>query len=111
MRRRVFIIQNDGTKNFSKARRFGEFRTILKRGVFPDELDGRLADMISFIRAILRDFDPGKDYVLLNGDPVSIALVSAHLFSRFPDSVIRLLKWFPEEKGYLCVEVSSWCIK
>lgn len=108
--RRVFIIQNDGTKNFNRARRFGELRTILKRGVFPDELDDRLSTMIYAVRASLNDFDPNQDYVLLNGDPVSIALVSAYLFSHFPNHYIRLLKWFPEEKGYLCVEVESWRI-
>lgn len=100
---KVFIIQDNGGRNFSNAKRFGELIPILERDVFPDDVKQRLPIMQKIIMAKLKDFNAARDRILLTGDPVAIFIVGRQL------SVcekVTLLKWDSENKGYFEVTVN-----
>lgn len=105
MQNQVFIIQDDGNRDFSKAEKFGRLIPMIERDVFPDDADERVEAIHGIIRAKLNNFNPLYDFVLLTGDPVALVVVGMELQRRFPDEVVRLLKYDRENRGYYQVSV------
>lgn len=89
------------------ALRFGNIRYIGDRYVYPDELgeDGQMpGDTVCPIYAAASNFDPELDYLLLVGDQVQVAAMSAVLFklkSRF-----RVLRYDRQAAGYVPVLIA-----
>ena len=102
---RVFVIQDDGRRDFSKAKKFGELVPMIERDVFPDDAEERQEVVYKIIRRKLDDFMPLYDSVLLTGDPVALVTVGMELQRRFPDERIRILKYDRENRDYydICV--------
>ena len=71
MRGKVYVVQDNGTKNFNDAHKFGDI-VILQRRDIPLFEDTKL--IIIEMREKLKDFDPQKDWLLLTGDPLLIGL-------------------------------------
>lgn len=101
---RVFVIQDNGTKDFRKARRYGALVPVLWGDAFPDNSKERVIEMQAIIRAKLRDMDPLVDCVLLTGDPVAIALTALVISER--SLTVRFLKWDRENREYYLIPVS-----
>lgn len=99
----VFIVQKDERKDFSAAERFGKTEIVFSRGLFPDDAEARIREMLEIARAVLRRFNPDTDYILLSGDPVGINIVGAVLSEDFDN--YRLLKWDNQGKAYYPVTV------
>lgn len=97
---KVFIIQDNGTKDFSAAKRFGELKGLIERDVFPDDADERVSAIHAIVRKKLKEFDPLYDFVLLTGDPVALVIVGAELQRMYPDQVIAFLKYDRDERQY-----------
>jgi hypothetical protein len=98
---RVYVTQDDGTKNLNAAKRFGLLVAVAHRSIYPDENTPGVAKRA---RSILAPFDQDKDFVLPVGDPVHIAatlLALGHLGHRR----VKLLKWDREGKEYYPVEI------
>jgi hypothetical protein len=99
----VFVIQDNGTKDFRKARRYGELVPVLWGDAFPDNSHQRVEEMQAIIRAKLRGFDPQRDYILLTGDPVAIAITALVISERV--LTVRFLKWDRENREYYAIPV------
>lgn len=97
---KVYITQDDGTKNFYPATHFGEL-SVFSRFDAPTLYVG---DFIEDFEDWLATFNPDADYLLLSGDPIFIALAGAVL-SYLP--AIPVLKWDRQEKVYLPVLVKT----
>lgn len=71
----VYITERTSGKDFSGADRFGHVEFLFRKGVYPDNLDQRIPDMVDIARRKLANFDPNSDFILPVGDPVGIAIV------------------------------------
>ena len=101
----VFIIQDNGTRDFSKAREFGELIPMINRDVFPDDVKERVSKIGSIIQAKLKYFNPNTDYILLTGDPVAIILTGMCLMLNHSIEDVNLLKYDRENDAYYEVTV------
>lgn len=85
--------------SFSDAQRFGDDLIFLTdkeiRPTNPIEKNNKIA---AEIRQNFSKFDPKKDYVILNGSPISIGYVF-HLAMEHSET-FRILKWANEQKKY-----------
>ena len=102
---RVFVIQDDGKRDFSNAERFGELEPLIGRDAFPDNAVVRVPRMTEIIRAKLKDFRPLHDYLLLTGDPIAISIASSILMEQGIASY-KCLKWDRENRGYYEVRIN-----
>ena len=102
---KVFIIQDDGSRDFSDARRFGQLVPLVERDIFADDAEERSAKVAAIIDAKLRDFLPKFDYILLTGDPAAIISVGLWLGYAYGGQAVRVLKWDKENHGYYAIEV------
>lgn len=105
MRNQVYIVQDNGSRDFSKAEKFGNLVPMIERDIFPDDTDERTQAIYNIIRKKLVDFRPLYDSVLLTGDPVALVVTGMELQRRFPDDMIRLLKYDRENKEYYLVHL------
>jgi hypothetical protein len=98
---KVFVIQDDGRKNLSPATNFGEIE-VLSRNDLP-----MFGDHQAVLRHIYSKLDkqyiPGRDYILLTGDPLIIGAVCGFIMKKW-DSV-RCLKWDRQNFAYNSVEI------
>lgn len=95
----AFAVQHDGTKDFSAARKFGSVQPVLKKGVYADDWEQRLPLVKAAIRKALCEFDQDKDYLILVGDPILIALCISTLMY-LGVGCVKCLKWDRESQDY-----------
>lgn len=101
----VFAVQRDRAKDFGDADRFGSpLIFLLGRSFFPDTSYEDVQRARVMIAAGLEQFQADRDFVLLNGDPVAVALVTSQL-TRQGVKVVKFLKWDRENSAYYPVEV------
>ncbi len=85
--------------SFSDARRFSEEIIFLTDKEFrptnPLEKNNKIAEGI---RRDFSSFDPKKDYIILNGNPITIGYVF-HLAMEH-SKTFRILKWANEQRKY-----------
>lgn len=77
----VYVIQQNSSYDISPVMKYG-----ITTFIFPHE--GNLSVDASALmeRALhrLENFSPDKDYVMLNGDPIAIAVVAGALLTKWP---------------------------
>lgn len=98
---KVYVTQDDGTKNLNPAKQYGVLVPIAYRSIFPDEGGVGVAKRA---RSTLASFDQDRDFILPVGDPIHIAaamLALGHLGIR----LVRVLKWDREGRTYYPVEI------
>lgn len=96
-KRKVYVLQDDGTKNLFPAKRWGNLVVFSRH-----EMSLWDAGWIDDLEQWLADFD-GGDHLLLVGDPVLIGAACAivgRMISRLP-----LLKWDRQEKTYIPITI------
>lgn len=101
---KVFITQDNGRLDFTKAQRFGDLKPVAAGEVFPDNAEDRVVEVHHIVEALFRDFDPDQDYVLLAGDPIIMAITCLHLGATFPQD-LNFLKWDRENREYYPVKL------
>lgn len=96
----IYIVQDDGSKNFSQL---AEFRTfVLTKRSFP--LVGSSAEHVNKIKGKMKNFDPIKDSLVLVGDPINIGIAMSELLVKGGGYV---LKWDNRNKKYVKIFVSN----
>jgi len=105
---KVYISQKNkwDNKNFSPAFRYGEELyaiTSLEYDPFTNSDTNKTID--NDIKKACDMFDPKKDYLILNGDPIIMGLV-LYLFLKKHTS-LRVLKWQKDESIYIPICVNT----
>lgn len=103
----VYIVQStdEQMKRYRAAEHYGDLVPIIQsRDAFPDDADHRIGQWREVMKTILGAFNPAKDYVLLTGDPLAIALCI--LVLSISTLTIPCLKWDRDEQAYYPVVVS-----
>lgn len=102
----VYIVQStdSGLGRYRAAKQYGELVPLMQRDAFPDNADERIGQMREIMKAILGNFNPAKDYVLLTGDPLAIAMCILTL--SLSVLTIPCLKWDRDEQAYYPVTIS-----
>ena len=94
----VYIVQDDGSKNFSPALKFGSEIIALRKYDLPMTKLGQ-DDAIRAIHHGLRNFTPDKDFLLLSGDPLLISMAVYTLLTNHGH--VNCLKWDRQSTDYL----------
>lgn len=102
---RVFVLQDDGTKNLVPAMQFGSLEIMLS---------GRIstyatAPIIDAIKRALKTFTP-HDYLLLIGDPLAIGAATAYA-SYKNGGIVKVLKWDRQERTYYALTMDLGLMK
>ncbi len=102
---KVFIIQDDGNRDFSDAQRFGELVPMVAGGVFPDDSNERVDSALGIMGSLLQGFDPHRDYLLLTGDPALIIMAGLLVGSAHTLVPIQCLKYDRESRAYYKITI------
>lgn len=89
------------TVDFTKAKRFGEFVTILQ----PEAYRMAIPQLVSAIKHQMRDFCR-DDYLIAVGDP-SITATAAIIAASKTGGLLRLLKWDRMSADYIELEINT----
>lgn len=102
----VYVLQRDPRKDFSDAKRFGPLKFLWGTNyhVHIDDAERRIPEIVEKAIEKLATYDPKKDFILFNGDPIGISAVSAILAQRW--NSISALKWDNEHRGYYRVSIN-----
>ena len=100
----VYVVQMAPGHNFSKAERYGNLVPLIQRDAFPDDVDERIPVMAGIMRAKLSKFNPMRDFLLLNGDPIAIALAVMTINRR--SLSFQALKWDRENQDYFMANIA-----
>lgn len=100
MSAKVFVVQDDGNKNFTPAMQLGEICVLSQRDL---SVHGDPATSLSRLRRGLADYNPETDYILLTGDPLLIGAAVAELAMRYGSA--RCLKWDRQNTVYHTVHM------
>jgi hypothetical protein len=96
---------NPVTDDTSAAGAYGSVRCISKRYVYSDEIVEQ--ELPAFVRHNLllaaREFQPEHDFLLLAGDHLQVAVMSAMLMRLHGE--FRVLRWDRIARGYLSVRI------
>lgn len=96
----VYITQKSTSKDFTSARVFGNLKYLIgiNRAVYPDNAETRVDEIIGIVRRRLSLFDPKRDFLLLAGHPIVVA-ISAIVVSDL-HSIIPILHWDQQSQTY-----------
>jgi hypothetical protein len=101
---RVFVIHDDGKRDLSDLKRFGEPVTIFTRDLYPDDVDDQISNARAHAITALAGFNPRGDFLCLLGSPLYIALCCLVLGSRQAGSV-QVLRFDRREQAYYAVQL------
>lgn len=96
---KVFISHYTNRRDFSDAVRYGELVAVTEREIYPDEAENFRDAAMEDIRRVLKNYDIGKDYLLLSGSPIIIGLCTAYLWGRHQHS-FKVLQYDKQERKY-----------
>jgi len=99
---KVFIVQDTGTLNFTPALNFGD-PVVINRLGYPPFITSFQKQWFRNLSQKLQQFNSERDYLLLVGDPISIAL-SFHIIAKYSQS-IKCLRWDRQTMSYIPVIV------
>lgn len=93
--------------NISDAARFGSLETINLGYVFGDQInDGEIPEPIQFnLQGALLRFNPMIDYLLIVGDHLQLALMTALLGRKFKE--FQVLRWERQANAYMPVRIQT----
>lgn len=102
---KVFVVHENLDMNFTDAERFGEVVFVTNREWNPRRGSLTNADTLSQIRSkIMGEFDPLKDYVILNGPPALLGYAFHVAFAKVISvnaPGLRLLTWDKFARRYI----------
>lgn len=97
----VYVVQGNDLGKFRKAERFGPLEPLIILDVYPDNVEERVPVIREILHRKLKNFNPGKDFLLVSGDPVAIAL--SVMILMLNTTTIPCLKWDRENQEYYVV--------
>ena len=97
----VYVIQEDGRKDLTPARRYGEIATLLPPG---QQITFSAEHVYKALFIALAEFT-SEDYLLLVGDPIAIGIVTA-IVARLTGGKFKLLKWDRMDREYIPVNIA-----
>jgi hypothetical protein len=100
---KVYVVQGTDNGKYERAKRYGTLVYLMERDAFPDNAEERIDHMHHTMHAALFNFNPARDWILLTGDPVAIAmciLVLSQWTLHIP-----CLKWDRQEQEYYAVTI------
>lgn len=95
----VWILQQDPRKNFLPAARFGELKYLFPHSYqiqYSDQVEAEYGRWIEFYD----QFEP-EDFLLLAGDPMTIAVASIYAHNKVGNGRLKFLKWDRETSQYV----------
>lgn len=95
---KVFVLQDDGTKNLFPAKKFGELLVFTRHEMSPWS-----TEWVDDLEDWLVDFDCTADHLLLVGDPVLIGTACALIAQA--NARLPVLKWDRQEKTYIAINI------
>jgi len=99
---KIFIAQDDGSKDFSKLLSITQDIVICTTRQYP--LLSQKSEHVTLIRDRMRDFDPECDVIVLVGDPINIGIVLHLALEKGGD--IKLLKWSRFDYSYVPITLT-----
>src|SRR5262245_13619177 len=105
---KVFVVQ-EGNKDYSTGYKFGELDVLATGEIQPVPLTVSPQNfaIVERMSAKLRDYIPGRDYILLMGSPIAMVWVSMLLIDRFGRAAThKFLKWDNFSREYAPYVVS-----
>lgn len=97
----VWVTQYVPQFNILPAKKYGDLKVLCQEGQGATFATGAAINKLKFD---LSSFDKDKDFLLLIGDPVLIAITSA-IASFWTNGEFNLLKWDRQEREYIPVKV------
>lgn len=98
----IYIIQDDGNKNFTPLLSMSNNIVILTNRDCP--VIGDASDHLDKMRAKLKHFEPEKDALVLVGDPVNIGVAMHEVMMKGGATV---LKWDRQTRNYLPIKLKE----
>jgi len=98
----VYITQEDPRKNLLPAAKYGELKVVLPQG----NICFSTGEVVHRCRKELSRFND-KDYLLLIGDPIAIAIATV-VASETNQGKVKFLKWDRQEQIYYPVEINLY---
>lgn len=87
----VFVVQENNRLDYSPAEEFGDVVFMTAEEYKPVKSSLRNVEILQRIRAMMRTFDPERDYLVLTGNPVAIGFAFHLAASRY--NSFRCLQW------------------
>jgi len=101
---KVYIIHDTGVYNFTSAGDFGT-PVVLFRKRFPQYNEDEAKSWVEHARKELHLFNSDVDYLLLVGDPVSMAVVFHIIASK--NGIVKCLRWDKATQRYFPITVTT----
>lgn len=95
---RVFVVQENPNLNYTSAEQFGEVVFMTAVEFSPMKNSPRNKFILDGIEAMMRDFDPDVDYLLLSGNPIIMGYVFHLAMSKKPE--VSVLWWSRDDRKY-----------
>ena len=87
MSARVFITQENPTRDYSDAEQYGEIQFLTSKEFSPHKNSKQNIDIINEIKDGLKDWTP-DDYLLICGHPITASIVLHHVIEKYLDYTI-----------------------
>tara|TARA_R100000808_G_C2074539_1_gene100743 strand:+ start:107 stop:427 length:321 start_codon:yes stop_codon:yes gene_type:complete len=98
----VFVVQEVHNKNLLPAKKFGSLKLMLP----PGNIVLSAVPTVRRLRKALKDYTI-KDYILLIGDPIAIALAGS-IASEMNAGKVNYLKWDRQSLDYIPLETDIY---
>lgn len=98
----IYIIQDDGKKNFASLMSITNDIVVLCDRDCP--VFGNMDDHIAKLKNKLMHFNPGSDYLVLVGDPINIGIAMHEIMKKGGGT---MLKWDRQTKGYIPIKIKE----
>lgn len=95
---RVFVVQENPNLNYMSAEQFGEVVFMTAVEFSPMKNSPRNKVILDGIEAMMRDFDPDVDYLLLSGNPIIMGYVFHLAMAKKPE--VSVLWWSRDDRKY-----------
>jgi len=108
MKKKVYIIFNDGRRSFHKAEKFGELVTVMDSGY--DSEYRRTDVMVNYIKERMAGFSD-EDFILMIGEPTLCALVTNVAVELSETKSVNILRWDKIHMSYIPLMVDFSVVK
>lgn len=107
IKNKVFVTQENSRHDYKDAQEFGEIVFMFNESFNFAKAENSLnqKNQMERVEALLTDFDPRTDYVLLSGCPVVLSVVSHLCLQKANGETVRFLKFSSMRRKYEVVNI------
>lgn len=99
---KVFVIQDDGSKNLNPVLQYSDEIVVLATKNFPTLSQEKIRTHVLYMKDKFREFDPDTDYIVAIGDPINIGIVTHFMMQRGGG---QILKWDRQTTTYSVIDL------